>query len=113
MTSIFRRNMNGLFAYTDPAGNLIWSVASWIENATFVTARWLIDDVGSPSPAMTGPQINAATVTVDEVDYAAGEIASTFISGLSLGRDYVVTIDATFSTGERDVRRFTLYCRNQ
>lgn len=113
MTSIFKRNQDGLYAYHDPAGDLIYGVASWIEGQTFVSAQWSITDAGSPSPNLHSGQINGATVTVDDVDYAAGEIASIWITGLTLNQTYTVRVNGLFSSGERDQRSFRLICRNQ
>lgn len=113
MPSIFKRDASGLYAYHDPAGDLIYGVESWLEDLTFTSADWAITDAGSPSPSLHGKQINGVAVTVGGVTYAAGLIASTYITGLTVGQTYTVVINAVFSSGERDRRSFRLICRNQ
>lgn len=107
MTTLFKRDVNGFYAYQDPDADLDYSVSSWIEGATFVTVNWTITGTGSVHSA----QINSQAVTVDEVDYDVGELASVFVSSLTAGETYTVNAHATFSGGQTDDRSFRLICR--
>lgn len=110
MTTLFRRNEQGLYAFQDPAADLDYAIPCWIEDATFVAVSWAI--TGAPSGVVHSPQINGDVVTVDEVAYAAATLASVFVTGLASGTTYTVTAHAVFSGGQTDERSFRLICKD-
>lgn len=106
MKSEFKRDKDGFYALHDPGADIDYSWPSWIEGATFVSVTWSITGSGT----LHGAQINSAPVSVGGVDYAAGEVASVFVTGLTAGITYTVTARATFSGAQVDERSFRLVC---
>lgn len=114
MPSIWRKNSDGYFAYHDPSGDLTYAVTCWIEDRSFASVTWTITDTGSPSPSLTAQQINNVAVTVDDVEYAAGQLASVKVGGVTVvGSTYQLRARAVFDNGDIDARSFRLICRNQ
>lgn len=112
MTSIFRRNKAGqFFAYHDPGADVIYGITTWIDGRTFSAVTWRITDTGSPSPELHDSAINGAAMVLDGVTYAAGEVATVWARGLSVGSSYTLTLRATFSDGQIDERSVTLICQ--
>lgn len=113
MPSIFRRNRAGNYvAYHDPAADVIYGITTWIDGRIFSALAWRITDSGSPSPSLHDPAINAAAIVLDGVSYAAGEVATVWVRGLSAGVTYTLTLRATFDDGQIDERSVSLICQD-
>lgn len=113
MSSIFRLGDDGYYANADPDSDLDYGITCWIEDQTFTSAAWSISPTGSPGPTLHDSEINAVAITIDETEYAAGKVASIWVSGPIAGITYTVTLDAQFSGGGRDSRSFQLICADQ
>ena len=113
MPSIFQRNAAGFWAYADPDSDIDYGVTCWAEDETFASATWEIDPGGSPGPALHDDTINAAPVTIEGETYAIGKVASVWVSGMTAGQTYTITLHAVFSGGGRDDRSFQLICRER
>lgn len=113
MPSIFRRNRAGnYFAYHDPGADVIYGITTWIEGRLFSSLAWRITDTGSPSPELHDSAINAVAMVLDGVTYAAGEVATVWARGLSVGVTYTLTLRATFDDGQIDERSVSLICQD-
>ena len=109
MPSIFQRDDDGLIAEHDPGARLDYAIPTWIEGETFSSVMWSIVGAGSPGPLLEDDQINSVAVTKGGIEYAIGELASVFVSGVAEGDTVVVTCRGTFSGGQVDERSFRLF----
>lgn len=114
MPSLFRRNAAGaLFAYHDPDADVIYGITTWKEGRTFSAVSWSITDAGSPSPSTHTPGINAVAIDIDGETFAAGEVATVWVTGLTAGQTYTLRLHATFDDGQVDDRSVSLVCTQQ
>lgn len=111
MKNLIHSGQRGFYAYQDPDAQANWSVASWIEGATFVSVQWLIEPDDSPGPELYDDDINSEAVRIGGRNFGIGELASVFVRNLDEGETYVVTCRGTFSDGQVDDRSFRLICR--
>lgn len=111
MPTAFKSDDLGPYIDADPDSDLEYSITCWLEGVIFTNLSWSI------SPAVTNvpynPQINPAPVVIDGVTYNTGKIASCWIKSLEAGKEYVVTLHATFSGNRIDDRSFRIKCLNR
>jgi len=108
MPSSFLVDDLGNYVLADPQSDLDYSITCWIEGVIFVSAIWTITPAG---PTVHDPSINGSPVTIDGIQYATGKVATAWITGLELGKEYVVTVEGTFSGGQVDQRSFRIRCQ--
>lgn len=104
-TTAFKKDQYGNdYIVVDPDSVMDYSVATWVEGATFSTVVWTLD------PAIAGAiyneSINGAQQTVDGTTYEIGELATAWIRYIPAGARHKVTLRATFSGGQIDDRSF-------
>jgi hypothetical protein len=108
MPSVFQQDDLGYWAKADPDSELDYSVVSWLEGLLFLDVAWSI------APAVAGVPydefINPVPVTIDGVEYAAGQVAGVWVKDLTVGVVYTLTAHATFTGNRIDDRSFRLRC---
>lgn len=92
----------------DPHSDQDYSITSWMEGLIFTAIDW---EVAPTGPVLYNSQINAAPLTIGGVVYAIGKVASIWIKTLEAGKEYRVTLKATFTGNRKDDKSFILKCR--
>lgn len=110
MASAFKKDEIGDYIEADPGSDLDYSVTTWLEGLSFVSATWVITPNVAGSPY--NESVNVAPVTIDGVQYAVGKVASAWIKGLTAGVEYLVEVKAVFTGNRKDERSFRIRCRN-
>jgi hypothetical protein len=112
MPSAFRIDKDGVpIIDADPDSELDYSITSWLEGLLFTGVDWELSPEVADVPY--NDSINADAVTIDGVEYAAGEVATVWLKDLSAGQTYTLRCRATFTGSRIDDRTIKIRCRER